>query len=91
MRFNRGEINIKKSVIILMMLIMTLLMSNVIWAATHNVSLSAEVLPNGQMGYQMISHTSSDGGVPSYPDEAVIPGPHAVCNKRGYGQCEFDQ
>jgi plastocyanin len=49
--------------------------SNIVLAATHDIELSAETLPNGQLGYQMISHTSSEGATPSYPTEAVIPGP----------------
>lgn len=52
-----------------------LLVSSGVLAATHTVSMSAEVLPNGQLGYKMISHTSSEGATPTYPDEAVIPGP----------------
>jgi len=39
--------------------------SNIVLAATHNIELSAETLPNGQLGYQMISHTSSEGATPS--------------------------
>lgn len=52
----------------------TWLLSSIALAASHNVILSAETLPNGQYGYKMISHTS-DGAVPNYPAEAVIPGP----------------
>lgn len=81
MRFYRGETNIRKSAISLTMLFVTLLMSNVIMAATHDIALSAEVLPNGQLAYKMISHTSSEGGVPTYPDEAVIPGPTLFVEK----------
>jgi len=49
--------------------------SNVALAATHNIHLSAETLPNGQHGYKMLSHTSSEGSTPTYPNEATIPGP----------------
>lgn len=44
-------------------------------AATHNVVLSAETLPNGQPAYKLLSHTSSNGTVPGYATEATIPGP----------------
>ncbi len=52
-----------------------LLISHIALAASHNITLSAEVLPNGQFGYKMISHTSSEGSTPNYSAEAVIPGP----------------
>lgn len=51
------------------------LSSTVLQAATHTIVLSAETLPNGQLAYKMINHTSSGGAVPSYPAEATIPGP----------------
>ncbi|HMV12806.1 MAG TPA: hypothetical protein PJ996_07630, partial [Nitrosomonas sp.] len=51
------------------------LLSSVAWAATHTISISAVQLPNGQYGYKLNNHTSSDGAVPNYPAEAVIPGP----------------
>lgn len=81
MQLNHRRRNIKKPVMTLMVLIVTLLMANTLLAATHNIALSAEVLPNGQLAYKMISHTSSDGGVPNYPDEAVIPGPTLFVTK----------
>jgi plastocyanin len=56
-------------------LVVMLFFSNSLLAATHTIELSAETLPNGQLGYKMISHTSSEGDTPSYPAEAVIPGP----------------
>lgn len=80
MQLNHGKTKIKESIIKLAALFVMLLMSNAIWAATHSIALSAEVLPNGQLGYKMISHTSS-GGVPNYPDEAVIPGPTLFVSK----------
>lgn len=52
-----------------------MLLTSFAFAATHDVVLSAEVLPNGQPAYKMISHASSEGSTPTYPDEAVIPGP----------------
>ncbi len=64
-----------KTMTAMMLLAALILLSNSVLAATHDVSLSAEILPNGQLGYKMISHTSSEGTIPIYPDEAVIPGP----------------
>lgn len=63
-----------KTIAAIVLLITTWLLSSVVLAASHNIILSAERLPNGQYAYQMISHTS-DGAVPTYPAEAVIPGP----------------
>lgn len=65
----------KKSWAVLIALTLLLIFSNGLLAATHSIELSAETLPNGQFGYQMISHTSSEGTTPNYPSEAVIPGP----------------
>src|SRR5690606_5857199 len=50
-------------------------------AATHNVMLSAETLPNGQLAYRLVNHTGSDGAVPCYPVEATIPGPTLFIKK----------
>ncbi|PSJ16072.1 copper oxidase [Nitrosomonas supralitoralis] len=61
--------------IIFMLFAAMLLFSNLALAATHTISLSAEKLPNGQFGYKMINHASSEGDTPTYPDTAVIPGP----------------
>ena len=63
-----------KSLIISVLSTGAILFSQTIFAASHNIELSAETLPNGQMAYKMLSHTSS-GGTPTYPTEAVIPGP----------------
>ncbi len=52
-----------------------ILFSQTIFAASHNIEMSVETLPNGQFAYQMLSHTSSAGATPTYPTEAVIPGP----------------
>ncbi|UJP04882.1 MAG: multicopper oxidase domain-containing protein [Nitrosomonas sp.] len=52
-----------------------LFFTNAALAASHTISMSAEVLPNGQLAYKMGSHSSSDGATDSYPVEAVIPGP----------------
>ena len=56
-------------------LLALLFISNVVLAATHNISLSAETLPNGQFAYKMGNHTSSDGASNNYSADAVIPGP----------------
>jgi plastocyanin len=65
----------KKTLMAGICLAVLLFFSNSLLAATHTIELSAETLPNGQLGYKMISHTSSEGDTPSYPAEAVIPGP----------------
>ncbi len=57
------------------------LLTSIALAATHNIILSAERLPNGQFGYKMVSHTS-DGAVANYPVEITIPGP-TLFVKRG--------
>ena len=44
-------------------------------AATHNIVMSAETLPNGQPAYKLLSHSSDNGSVPGYAAEATIPGP----------------
>ncbi|MBA2484127.1 MAG: multicopper oxidase domain-containing protein, partial [Nitrosomonas sp.] len=65
----------KKPWAVLVAMTLLLIFSNVLLAATHSIELSTETLPNGQFGYQMISHTSSEGTTPNYPAGAVIPGP----------------
>ncbi|HEV7930002.1 MAG TPA: multicopper oxidase domain-containing protein, partial [Nitrosospira sp.] len=47
--------------------------STIALAASHNIVLSAEILPNGQYGYKMVSHGGNQGS--NYPAIAVIPGP----------------
>jgi plastocyanin len=64
-----------KTIMAMTLLAALLMVSNMALAATHTISMSAEVLPNGQLAYKMISHTSSEGNTPSYPVDAVIPGP----------------
>ena len=64
-----------KSLILSVLSIGTVMFSHALFAASHNIQLSAETLPNGQVGYKMLSHTSSGGATPAYPTEAVIPGP----------------
>lgn len=64
-----------KTIMAFMLLTTMLWISSIALAATHNIHVSAETLPNGQYGYKMLSHTSSDGLTPVYPDEATIPGP----------------
>jgi DNA-binding beta-propeller fold protein YncE/FtsP/CotA-like multicopper oxidase with cupredoxin domain len=49
------------------------LSSTIAMAASHNIVLSAEILPNGQYGYKMVSHSGNQGS--TYPGIAVIPGP----------------
>lgn len=51
-------------------------------AATHTIQLSAEILPNGQPAFKMISHSGKGGDVSGYPAEATIPGP-TLFVKRG--------
>ena len=65
----------KKTLMAGVCLTVMLFFSSSLLAATHTIELSAETLPNGQLGYKMISHASSEGETPSYPAEAVIPGP----------------
>lgn len=55
--------------------VVALLLSGFTTAATHNIVMTAEYVANGQPAYKMISHSSSEGSTPSYPVEAVIPGP----------------
>lgn len=50
----------------------TLLASPIALAAVHNFSISANTLPNGQLGYALVGNTA----------EAVIPGP-ALFVKQG--------
>ena len=50
--------------------------STVALAASHNIVMSAEILPNGQHGYKMVSHGGNQGS--AYPATAVIPGPNPV-------------
>ena len=47
--------------------------STVALAASHNIVMSAEILPNGQHGYKMVSHGGNQGS--HYPAVAVVPGP----------------
>ena len=47
--------------------------STVALAASHTIVMSAEILPNGQHGYKMVSHGGNHGS--TYPAVAVIPGP----------------
>ncbi len=69
------NINNIKTMAAMMLFAALIVVSNGVLAATHTVNMSAEILPNGQLGYKMISHTSSEGATPEYPEEAVIPGP----------------
>ncbi len=74
MNANNFGISIK-ALMASVLFVSTMLISHIALAASHNITLSAEVLPNGQFGYKMISHTSSEGSTPNYSAEAVIPGP----------------
>lgn len=64
-----------KTILTCLTLFTMLWLSNLALAATHNIHLAAQTLPNGQHGYRMLSHTSSEGSTPTYPNEATIPGP----------------
>ncbi len=64
-----------KTILAIKLFIVAFLVPHIALAATHNIVMSAELLPNGQPAYQMISHTSSDGSTQNYPDGATIPGP----------------
>jgi len=51
----------------------TLFFSSIVLASTpHVIDITAETLPNGQLGYKMVSHVGSSQ---NYPADAVIPGP----------------
>ncbi|NKB80393.1 MAG: multicopper oxidase domain-containing protein [Nitrospirales bacterium] len=52
--------------------------SIVLTSTSHTINIAAEALPNGQLGYKMISHAGSGQ---SYPTEAVIPGPTLFVQK----------
>jgi len=79
MKFNISGLNFKT--------MMAFVMFSVIWftnaalAATHDIHLSANTLPNGQYAFKMEKHTSSDGTTPLYPAEATIPGPTVFVKK----------
>ncbi|MDH5479894.1 MAG: multicopper oxidase domain-containing protein [Nitrosomonas sp.] len=62
----------KKTIAAFISLFITLFFSQIILAATHTISLSAETLPNGQFAYQM--GTNSFAGQ-QFPADATIPGP----------------
>ncbi|PTN11040.1 multicopper oxidase domain-containing protein [Nitrosomonas aestuarii] len=63
----------KKTMTALMAFMTAMLFSSIALAATtHTINITAETLPNGQLGYKMISH---DGSTQNYPAEAIIPGP----------------
>ena len=62
-----------KATATLLCLFATMFFSSIAQASTtHTINITAETLPNGQLGYKMISHEGSDH---NYPIEAVIPGP----------------
>lgn len=51
-------------------------------AAENVVELEAEVLPNGQYAYRMVSHTvDGDDVADRYDEDATIPGPTIVINE----------
>ena len=63
----------KKTMAVLVGLMTTLFFTSIALAATtHTINLTAETLPNGQLGYKMVNH---EGSSHNYPAEAVIPGP----------------
>ncbi|MCP5244963.1 MAG: multicopper oxidase domain-containing protein [Burkholderiales bacterium] len=62
-----------KTMAVLIGFMTTLFFSSIALATTtHTINLTAETLPNGQLGYKMVSH---DGSSHNYPADAVIPGP----------------
>ncbi len=62
-----------KAMAALICLIPTLFFSGIVLASTtHTIHITAETLPNGQLGYKMTSHIGSSQ---NYPADAVIPGP----------------
>ena len=63
----------QKTMSVLIGLMTALFFSGIALAATtHTINITAETLPNGQLGYKMVSH---DGSNHNYPTQAVIPGP----------------
>ena len=71
---NTRDLKIKMLVMSLLS-VGAMLFSQTILAASHNIQLTAEILPNGQPAFQMVSHTSSGGATPTYAGEPTIPGP----------------
>jgi len=71
-------------------LIVLMFVSTGILAAYPYIHLSAETLPNGQFAYKMLSHTSGEGTTPTYPAEAIIPGPTVFVKKKGRPECLID-
>ena len=74
MKTSKLRINMK-TILAIKFFIVAVLVPHFALAATHNIVMSAETLPNGQPAYKMISHTSSNGQTHNYPAEATIPGP----------------
>ena len=79
MKFNISGLNFKT--IMAFVLFSVLWFTNNAFAATHDIHLSANTLPNGQYAFKMEKHTSSDGATPLYPAEATIPGPTVFVKK----------
>ena len=63
---------IKKTMLVFACMVVALFLPTIVLAATHTINITAETLPNGQLGYKMESHV---GANQNYPAEAVIPGP----------------
>ncbi|WP_373509626.1 multicopper oxidase domain-containing protein [Thiocapsa sp.] len=62
-----------KAMTVLICFMPTFFLSSVASAATaHTINITAETLPNGQLGYKMTSHVGSSQ---TYSADAVIPGP----------------
>ncbi|WP_293006142.1 multicopper oxidase domain-containing protein [Nitrosomonas sp.] len=65
----KNAFSLKKSITTILFLVITLLISQFALAATHNIALTAETLPNGQIAYALAGN------------EAVIPGPTLFVRK----------
>ena len=79
MKFNISGLNFKTMMLLVMFSVIWF--TNAVLAATHDINLSANTLPNGQYAFKMEKHTSSDGTTPLYPAEATIPGPTVFVKK----------
>ncbi|MDP1614235.1 MAG: hypothetical protein Q8L68_00390, partial [Methylococcales bacterium] len=65
----KNAFSLKKPITTILFLVITLLISQFALAATHNIALTAETLPNGQIAYALAGN------------EAVIPGPTLFVRK----------
>lgn len=65
----KNAFSLKKPITTILFFVITLLISQFALAATHNIALTAETLPNGQIAYALAGN------------EAVIPGPTLFVRK----------